>query len=98
MICHGLGRVTSPAGFGFASLHDAYRALKQWGLPVSEHTTRVQGLDAVTERIAYWGEHRHDVEHEIDGAAHLLEPLRAGLEPPLRHKHLGVLAKHLLLS
>jgi DNA ligase (NAD+) len=24
-------------------------------------------LDAVTERIAYWGEHRHDVEHEIDG-------------------------------
>ena len=21
----------------------------------------------VTERIAYWGEHRHDVEHEIDG-------------------------------
>ncbi|BBZ07109.1 DNA ligase A [Mycolicibacterium doricum] len=67
MICHGLGRVTSPAGFGFASLHDAYRALKQWGLPVSEHTTRVQGLDAVTERIAYWGEHRHDVEYEIDG-------------------------------
>jgi DNA ligase (NAD+) len=27
----------------------------------------VKGLDAVTERIAYWGEHRHDVEHEIDG-------------------------------
>ncbi len=25
------------------------------------------GIDAVTERIAYWGEHRHDVEHEIDG-------------------------------
>ena len=24
-------------------------------------------MDAVAERIAYWGEHRHDVEHEIDG-------------------------------
>ncbi|OBB08978.1 DNA ligase (NAD(+)) LigA [Mycobacteriaceae bacterium 1482268.1] len=64
MICHGLGRVE---GFTPKTLHDAYRALKSWGLPVSEHTTRVQGLDAVTERIAYWGEHRHDVEHEIDG-------------------------------
>ncbi|MBR7514018.1 NAD-dependent DNA ligase LigA, partial [Mycobacterium tuberculosis] len=22
---------------------------------------------AILDRIAYWGEHRHDVEHEIDG-------------------------------
>ncbi|MGY4652272.1 NAD-dependent DNA ligase LigA [Mycobacterium sp. URHB0021] len=64
MICHGLGRVE---GFTPKTLHDAYRALKAWGLPVSEHTAQVKGLDAVTERIAYWGEHRHDVEHEIDG-------------------------------
>jgi DNA ligase (NAD+) len=64
MICHGLGKSD---GFSPKTLHDAYRALKSWGLPVSEHTTRVQGIDAVTERIAYWGEHRHDVEHEIDG-------------------------------
>jgi DNA ligase (NAD+) len=64
MICHGLGHAE---GFKPKSLHDAYRALAAWGLPVSEHTTQVKGLDAVTERIAYWGEHRHDVEHEIDG-------------------------------
>jgi DNA ligase (NAD+) len=64
MICHGLGHAE---GFKPKTLHDAYRALKAWGLPVSEHTTQVKGLDAVTERIAYWGEHRHDVEHEIDG-------------------------------
>jgi DNA ligase (NAD+) len=64
MICHGLGHTE---GFRPKTLHDAYRALKAWGLPVSEHTAKVQGLDAVTERIAYWGEHRHDVEHEIDG-------------------------------
>ncbi|WP_137147047.1 NAD-dependent DNA ligase LigA [Mycolicibacterium sp. CR10] len=67
MICHGLGRIEDPAGFSFATLHDAYRALKAWGLPVSDHTAQVTGIDAVTERIAYWGEHRHDVEHEIDG-------------------------------
>ncbi|MGE2724723.1 NAD-dependent DNA ligase LigA [Mycolicibacterium pulveris] len=64
MICHGIGR---SEGFRPDSLHEAYRALRAWGLPVSEHTARVQGMDAVTERIAYWGEHRHEVEHEIDG-------------------------------
>ncbi|MEZ0342516.1 NAD-dependent DNA ligase LigA [Mycobacterium sp. pV006] len=67
MICHGVGRVEGAGATPFATLHDAYRALKTWGLPVSDHTTRVQGLEAVTERIAYWGEHRHEVEHEIDG-------------------------------
>jgi DNA ligase (NAD+) len=64
MICHGIGHTE---GFRPKTLHDAYRALAAWGLPVSEHTARVQGIDAVTEHIAYWGEHRHDVEHEIDG-------------------------------
>lgn len=64
MICHGLGKAE---GFTPTSLHDAYRALGAWGLPVSTHTVQVQGIKAVAERIAYWGEHRHDVEHEIDG-------------------------------
>jgi DNA ligase (NAD+) len=64
MICHGVGHTE---GFSPKTLHDAYSALKSWGLPVSEHTTRVKGIGAVEERIAYWGEHRHDVEHEIDG-------------------------------
>jgi DNA ligase (NAD+) len=64
MICHGLGHAE---GFNPPSLHDAYLALKAWGLPVSDHTTRVQGIAAVQERVVYWGEHRHDVEHDIDG-------------------------------
>jgi DNA ligase (NAD+) len=64
MICHGLGYTE---GFNPPTLHDAYTALTAWGLPVSEHTTRVRGLHAVEERIAYWGEHRHELEHEIDG-------------------------------
>jgi DNA ligase (NAD+) len=64
MICHGLGHAE---GFNPATLHDAYLALAAWGLPVSDHTTRVKGIAAVAERVTYWGEHRHDVEHEIDG-------------------------------
>lgn len=64
MICHGLGR---SEGFTPPTLHDAYLALTAWGLPVSSHTVKVKGIKAVAERVAYWGEHRHDVEHEIDG-------------------------------
>nr|WP_239003850.1 NAD-dependent DNA ligase LigA [Nocardia panacis] len=64
MICHGFGRIE---GYTPASQYEAYRAFAAWGLPVSEHTRRVRGIDAVIERVAYWGEHRHDIEHEIDG-------------------------------
>jgi len=64
MICHGLGHVE---GYRPATLHDAYLALAAWGLPVSDHTTRVEDAAGALERIAYWGEHRHDVDHEIDG-------------------------------
>jgi DNA ligase (NAD+) len=64
MICHGFGHLE---GFRPVSQHDAYVALKAWGLPVSEHTKLVRGIDAVEEQISYWGERRHDVEHEIDG-------------------------------
>ncbi|WP_067862496.1 NAD-dependent DNA ligase LigA [Nocardia shimofusensis] len=64
MICHGVGRLE---GAAFTSQSEAYRALSAWGLPVSEHARVVRGIDAVIERVAYWGEHRHDIEHEIDG-------------------------------
>ncbi|TSE01257.1 NAD-dependent DNA ligase LigA [Skermania sp. ID1734] len=64
MYCHGLGRIE---GFSPSSQYEAYTALAAWGLPVSPHTRRVQGVDAVIERVEYWGAHRHDIEHEIDG-------------------------------
>lgn len=64
MICHGVGHTE---GFRPATLHDAYLALGAWGLPVSDRTTRVEDAAGALERIAYWGEHRHDVDHEIDG-------------------------------
>ena len=64
MICHGLGKVE---GWRPASLHDAYLALGAWGLPVSGHTAKAGSGTEVLDKISYWGEHRHDVEHEIDG-------------------------------
>ncbi|MDD4867638.1 MAG: NAD-dependent DNA ligase LigA [Mycobacterium sp.] len=64
MICHGLGRTE---GFAPATLHEAYTALRAWGLPVDEQTARVRGLAAVEDRISYWGERRYEIDHEIDG-------------------------------
>lgn len=64
MICHGIGRTE---GFAPKTQHEAYTALNAWGLPVAEQTARVRGLAAVEERIGYWGEHRYELEHEIDG-------------------------------
>lgn len=46
---------------------EAYEALRAWGLPTSDRAKVVSNLDDVREFIAYYGEHRHDVEHEIDG-------------------------------
>ncbi len=72
MICHGLGFAE---GFRPATLQNAYAAMKVWGLPVSDHTTRVEGLAAVRDRIEYWGERRHLIEHEIDGVVVKLDEL-----------------------
>ncbi|MFC7955996.1 NAD-dependent DNA ligase LigA [Rhodococcoides kroppenstedtii] len=64
MICHGFGRLE---GFEPQTQSAAYDALAAWGLPVSSHTVVAHGADEVVERMEYWGAHRHDVEHEIDG-------------------------------
>ncbi len=67
MICHGVGHAEYAGAASPATLHDAYLAMRAWGLPVSDHTARVRGLAAVAERIEFWGERRHQIEHEIDG-------------------------------
>ncbi|WP_236794329.1 NAD-dependent DNA ligase LigA [Amycolatopsis sp. GM8] len=64
LICHGLGK---REGFEPDRQSHAYEALKAWGLPVSTHTLVFHTADEVFGHIAYWGEHRHDAEHEIDG-------------------------------
>lgn len=64
LICHGLGR---REGFTPDTQSHAYDALVAWGLPISPRTTVLQGIEKVIEYVEHWGEHRHDVEHEIDG-------------------------------
>ncbi|RZS39065.1 DNA ligase (NAD+) [Herbihabitans rhizosphaerae] len=64
MICHGLGKRD---GFEPKRQSESYEALRAWGLPVSEHTRVLSTRDEVAEHIEYWGKHRHDAAHEIDG-------------------------------
>jgi len=64
MVCHGLG---ARQGFTPTAQSESYAALKSWGLPTSDRAKVLPHLKAVEEFIAYYGDHRHDVEHEIDG-------------------------------
>ncbi|MBK9100541.1 MAG: NAD-dependent DNA ligase LigA [Austwickia sp.] len=64
MLVHGLGART---GFDIDRQSAAYDVLRAWGLPTSEHTLVLDDLDAVQRRIDYYGEHRHSVDHELDG-------------------------------
>lgn len=64
LICHGFGK---REGFTPQRQSEAYAALKAWGLPVSERTVVLSRVDEVLAHVEHWGEHRHDIEHEIDG-------------------------------
>ena len=68
MLCHGIGALRW-AGHQEATARqsETYALLASWGLPVSGRTRVVDDLAGVEEMIAHYGEHRHDVEHEIDG-------------------------------
>jgi DNA ligase (NAD+) len=74
MLCHGLGR---RRGFEPARQSQSYEALRTWGLPVSEHTRLLSTIDELIQHIAYWGEHRHDVEYEIDGVVMKIDEVSA---------------------
>ena len=64
MVVHGIG---AKDGASFASQSEAYELLKSWGLPTSTRYKVARNEKEVREFINYYLEHRHDVEHEIDG-------------------------------
>ncbi|MDX6217994.1 MAG: ligase [Frankiales bacterium] len=61
---HGIGAVE---GWQPTSQSEAYAKLAEWGLPVSTRFEVFDDIEGALGYIAHWGEHRHDVEHEIDG-------------------------------
>jgi len=61
---HGIGAVT---GVEVTTQSGAYEVMAGLGLPVSEHARVHETATGVLDYIGYYGEHRHDIEHEIDG-------------------------------
>ncbi|WP_327268218.1 NAD-dependent DNA ligase LigA [Streptomyces sp. NBC_01218] len=72
MVVHGIG---AREGFDIDRLSHAYELLREWGLPTARHNKVVDTLDGVREFIRYFGEHRHSVEHEIDGVVVKLDEI-----------------------
>ncbi|MFD4629719.1 NAD-dependent DNA ligase LigA [Streptomyces sp. NPDC058284] len=72
MVVHGIG---AREGFDIDCLSHAYDLLREWGLPTAKHNKVVDGLEGVRDFIAYFGENRHSVEHEIDGVVVKLDEI-----------------------
>ncbi|MEI6649441.1 MAG: NAD-dependent DNA ligase LigA [Actinomycetes bacterium] len=64
MVVHGVG---ANDGAPFATQEAAYKQMKSWGLPTSARAKVVKTRQEVLDFIFFYQEHRHDVEHEIDG-------------------------------
>ena len=70
---HGIGTLRWGAGRP-ADSHDtvndqseAYALYAKWGIPVSPHNRTVSSFHEILDMIDYYGEHRGDIEHALDG-------------------------------
>ncbi|MGO2518894.1 MAG: NAD-dependent DNA ligase LigA [Microbacterium sp.] len=61
---HGIGAWPNPP---VAAQSEVYDLLAKWGLPTSPHSKVCHSVAEVAEFVEYFGEHRHDIEHELDG-------------------------------
>jgi DNA ligase (NAD+) len=64
MLVHGIGAWPNPP---VDSQSATYELLKEWGLPTSPYFEVRQTKEAAAEFIAFYGENRGTVSHEIDG-------------------------------
>jgi DNA ligase (NAD+) len=72
VVVHGVG---ARDGISFESQSGAYQVLKSLGLPTSDRF-KVCGTRAEVEKfIQHYADHRHDVEHEIDGVVIKIDSL-----------------------
>ena len=64
VVVHGVG---AREGIDFDSQSNAYAVLAELGLPTSDRFKTCKTRAEVEKFIKFYEEHRHDVEHEIDG-------------------------------
>ena len=73
MVVHGVGRVEG--GPTVTAQSQWYGLLAAWGLPTAARAQVVDDLAGVQAFIENYGEHRHSVEHEIDGVVVKIDDL-----------------------
>ncbi|MGC2975947.1 NAD-dependent DNA ligase LigA [Brevibacterium sp. FAM 25378] len=69
MLVHGIA-VWTPADDSHpepAHQSEVYEQFRTWGLPISDYFKVLDTVEEIEDFIGYYGEHRHDVTHEIDG-------------------------------
>jgi DNA ligase (NAD+) len=69
MLVHGIA-VWTPADDSHPEpghQSEVYEQFRSWGLPISDYFKVLGTVDEIEDFITYYGEHRHDVIHEIDG-------------------------------
>lgn len=64
MLVHGIGAWPDPP---VRTQSEVYGLLAGWGLPTSPYFRVLDSVDAVAEYIEYYGSHRGEIKHEIDG-------------------------------
>ena len=64
LLVHGIG---AHVGVPVVRQSQAYELLGGWGLPVPTSFRVVGNSREVLDFVSYYGEHRHDLSHEIDG-------------------------------
>lgn len=64
LVVHGIGAAD---GVTWRTQSEVYQILASLGLPVAATAKVVTSMSEVEQFIEYFGEHRHDVAHEIDG-------------------------------
>jgi DNA ligase (NAD+) len=77
LYAHGVGAARWPAAGGppVARQSHYYALLASWGVPVSPHTRLLGSLAEVEKMITEYADHRHDVEHQIDGVVVKIDDL-----------------------
>ena len=69
---HGIGTLQWGAKRGkghdiVSNQSESYELYKKWGIPVSPHNREVTTFSQILDMIDYYGEHRGDIEHALDG-------------------------------
>ena len=63
-VSHGVGAYK---GIKLGSYAELQKRIKQWGIPVSPHTTVLDSIDAVIDHAQQWSEKRNTLDYQTDG-------------------------------